>query len=289
MTSQPSHEGPAAPAGAAAPPTQALTPAPAEDQNPDLVLLDHPAPGIARLRLNRPEAANALSPALQARLAEAFAHLGADPAVRVIVLTGGERVFAAGGDIHSLAGAGPIDILQRHAERLWAPIAQCPQPVIAAVCGYAYGGGAELAMQCDILIAGEGARFALPEVRIGIMPGIGGTQRLVRAVGKFNAMRLLLTGQAVGAAEARVMGLVSQVVPDNQVIAEALATARALAALPPLAVQQIKEVVLAGVDASLDTALMLERKANQLLFATRDQKEGMQAFIDKRPPHFEGR
>ena len=177
----------------------------------------------------------------------------------------------------------------RCVERVWAPIERCPKPIIAAVCGYAFGGGAELAMHCDIILAGEGASFSQPEIRIGIMPGIGGTQRLVRAVGKFNAMRMLLTGKPVSAQEACSMGLVSQVLPDDQVLPEALKMAALIAAMPPLAVMQIKEVVLAGVDASLETALMLERKANQLLFATRDQKEGMQAFIEKRKPKFEGR
>lgn len=253
------------------------------------VVIELTEEGIAVVRLNRPEATNALSLTMQAQLSQAFTELAADAAVRVIVLTGGEQVFAAGGDIKSMSDVGPIDILQRHTERVWAPIERCPKPVIAAVCGYAFGGGAELAMHCDIIIAGESASFSQPEIRIGIMPGIGGTQRLVRAVGKFNAMRMLLTGKPVGAQEARVMGLVSQVVPDADVLPEAMKMARTIAGMPPLATMQIKEVVLAGMDASLDTALMLERKANQLLFATRDQKEGMQAFVEKRKPKFEGR
>ena len=254
-----------------------------------VVLIERPSEGVALVRLHRPEATNALSLELQHQLAQAFTELAHDDTVRCIVLTGGEQVFAAGGDIRSMVEATPVDILQRHTERLWGPIQHCPKPVIAAVCGYAFGGGAELAMHCDIIIAGEGASFAQPEIRIGIMPGIGGTQRLVRAVGKFNAMRMLLTGRPITADEAQVMGLVSLVVPDPQVLEEALAMARTIAGMPPLAAQQIKEVVLAGLDAPLETALMLERKANQLLFATRDQKEGMQAFIDKRKPRFEGR
>ena len=253
------------------------------------VLVERPHEGVAVVRLNRPEATNALSLSLQALLSQAFASLSGDDSVRCVVLTGGEQVFAAGGDIKGLLEAGPIDILQRHTERVWAPIERCPKPIIAAVCGYAFGGGAELAMHCDIIIAGQGASFAQPEIRIGIMPGIGGTQRLVRAVGKFNAMRMLLTGKPVTAEEARMMGLVSLVVPDTEVLAEALKMARTIADMPPLAAMQIKEVVLAGMDASLDSALMLERKANQLLFATRDQKEGMQAFVAKRKPKFEGR
>jgi len=254
-----------------------------------VVLIERPSEGVALVRLHRPEATNALSLELQHQLAQAFTELAHDDTVRCIVLTGGEQVFAAGGDIRSMVEATPVDILQRHTERLWGPIQHCPKPVIAAVCGYAFGGGAELAMHCDIIIAGEGASFAQPEIRIGIMPGIGGTQRLVRAVGKFNAMRMLVTGRPITADEAQVMGLVSLVVPDPQVLEEALAMARTIAGMPPSAAQQIKEVVLAGLDAPLETALMLERKANQLLFATRDQKEGMQAFIDKRKPRFEGR
>lgn len=247
------------------------------------------AEGVAVVSLNRPQDTNALNLSLQAALSQAFTALAADEAVRCIVLTGGEKVFSAGGDIRSMADSGPIDIMRRHTERVWAPIERCPKPIIAAVCGYAYGGGAELAMHCDIILAGEGASFSQPEIRIGIMPGIGGTQRLVRAVGKFNALRMLLTGKPVSAQEAQAMCLVSQVLPDAQVLPEALKMAQLIAAMPPLAVMQIKEVVLAGMDASLEAALMLERKANQLLFATQDQKEGMQAFIDKRKPRFAGR
>ena len=235
--------------------------------------------GVAVVCMNRPKATNALSLNLQALLSKAFTELADNPKVRAIVLTGGDKVFAAGGDIKGLEGAGPIEIMERHTERVWAPIERCPKPIIAAVCGYAYGGGAELAMHCDIILAGEGASFSQPEIRIGIMPGIG----------KFNAMRMLLTGKPVSAQEAQQMGLVSALYPDDQVLPEALKMAALIAAMPPLAVSQIKEVVLAGVDASLETALMLERKANQLLFATRDQKEGMQAFIEKRKPQFEGR
>ncbi|UIP87720.1 enoyl-CoA hydratase [Pseudomonas phenolilytica] len=253
------------------------------------VLIDRPAEGVARLRLNRPAVNNALSLELQALLARYFSELADDASVRCILLTGGEQVFAAGGDISSMAGVGPIEILQRHTERVWAPIQHCPKPVIAAVCGYAYGGGCELAMHADIIIAGQSARFSQPEIRIGIMPGIGGTQRLVRAVGKAKAMQMALTGRPISAEEACIAGLVSEVVADEQVQEHALEQARLIAAMPPLAAEQIKEVILAGMDASLDAGLALERKANALLFASRDQKEGMQAFLDKRRPAFEGR
>lgn len=252
------------------------------------VLLDHPAPGVARLTLNRPAVTNALSLELQELLGQHFRQLAEAPEVRCIILTGGERVFAAGGDISSMAGVGPIEILQRHTERTWAPIQHCPKPVIAAVCGYAYGGGCELAMHADIIIAGRGARFSQPEIRIGIMPGIGGTQRLVRAVGKAKAMQMALTGRPISAEEAWMAGLVSEVVEDDLVQQAALDQATLIAGMPPLAAEQIKEVILAGMDAPLETALALERKANALLFASRDQKEGMQAFIEKRPPRFTG-
>jgi enoyl-CoA hydratase len=253
------------------------------------VLLEFPCAGVALLRLNRPQTTNALSLELQALLSRYFVELTDNPQVRCILLTGGERVFAAGGDINSMAGVGPIDIYQRHTERLWAPIQDCPKPVIAAVCGYAYGGGCELAMLADIIVAGRGARFSQPEIRIGIMPGIGGTQRLVRAVGKVKAMRMALTGQAITAQEAWTAGLISDLVDDDQVQAHALELASVIAAMPPLAAEQIKEVMLAGMDAPLETGLALERKANALLFASQDQKEGMQAFIEKRMARFEGR
>lgn len=252
------------------------------------VLLEYPASGVALLRLNRPQATNALSLELQALLSQHFSELAANAEVRCVVLTGGEQVFAAGGDITSMAGVGAIDIYQRHTERLWAPIQHCPKPVIAAVCGYAYGGGCELAMLADIIIAGRSARFAQPEIRLGIMPGIGGTQRLVRAVGKAKAMRMALTGQPISADEACIAGLVSEVLEDQQVLAHSLKLAAQIAAMSPLAAEQIKEVILAGMDASLEAGLALERKANALLFASLDQKEGMQAFIEKRAPQFKG-
>lgn len=171
---------------------------------------------------------------------------------------------------------------------LWDPIARCPKPVIAAVNGFALGGGCELAMHCDIIVAGESARFAQPEVKLGLMPGAGGTQRLVRAVGKFQAMRIALTGCMVKAPEALAIGMVSEVVPDDQTLTRALALASEIAALPPLAVQQIKEVMLAGADLPLDSALTLERKAFQLLFDSADQKEGAAAFFEKRKPTYRG-
>lgn len=252
------------------------------------VVIERPEDGIALVRIHRPEARNALNLAVRKALAAAFEGLSDDPAVRAIVLTGDRQAFAAGADLREFVDAGPIEILKRRAERYFAAVARTPQPVIAAINGYALGGGLELAMCCDIIVAGEGAQLGQPEVRVGIMPGAGGTQRLTRAVGKFQAMRLCLTGRPIGAAEALQIGLVSQVVPDAEVIDAALAIARDIARLPPLAVLMIKETILAGQDASLDAALALERKAFQLLFASADKREGMQAFLDKRRPAFKG-
>lgn len=252
------------------------------------VLLSFPEPHIALVTLNRESARNALNDAVRTQLAEIFGSLSGNGDVRCVVLTGGRNVFAAGADIKALAETGAIELMLRANHRLWQAIADCGKPVVAAVNGLAWGGGCELAMHADLIVAGESASFAQPEVKLGIMPGAGGTQRLTRAVGKFKALRMLLTGQPVNAVEAECMGLVSEVVADDRVLARALGLARDIAALPPLAVAQIKEVVLAGQDASLGAALMLERKAFQLLFASADQKEGMRAFIEKRPAEFKG-
>jgi enoyl-CoA hydratase/carnithine racemase len=183
---------------------------------------------------------------------------------------------------------GAIEMYHRHTERLWDAIGACPVPVVAAVNGFALGGGLELAMHADILVAGRSAKLGQPEVHVGIMPGAGGTQRLTRAVGKFRAMLLCLTGEIISAEEAWRMGLVSKLVDDVEVQPTALQIAARIAALPPVAVAQIKEVILLGQDAPLSTALALERKAFQLLFATQDKSEGMQAFLDKREPRYTG-
>ena len=252
------------------------------------VILEKPAEGIAVVKLNRPEVRNALNAAVRQQLADHFTTLGADGTTRCIVITGGEKVFAAGADLRDMVDLTPVEMIARHSERLWQPIASCPKPVIAAVNGYAFGGGCELAMLADIIIAGEGASFGQPEVRLGITPGAGGTQRLTRAIGKYRAMRMLLTGEPVSAREALAMALVSEVVADADVFATAMKVATTIASLPPLAIMQIKESVLAGQDVSLETAIALERKAFQLLFSTSDQKEGMRAFLEKRKPEFRG-
>jgi enoyl-CoA hydratase len=254
-----------------------------------VVLVEHPAAGIALVRINRPEARNALNIEVRRLLARHLTELGDDEATRCIVLTGNEKSFAAGADIKEMAGAGTIEMLQRGTHKLWRAIAACPKPVIAAVNGFALGGGCELAMTCDIIIAGESAKFGQPEVKIGIIPGGGGTQRFTRAVGKYKAMRYMLTGDLFSAREAFDMGLVSEIAPDAEVEKRALQMAQQIADLSPLAIQQAKESVLRGLDASLDTGLALETKAIQILFSSQDQKEGMAAFIEKRKPQFQGK
>lgn len=246
--------------------------------------------GVAVVTINRPEARNALNTDLRRALAARFTALSEDGAVRAVVLTGSANCFAAGADLReNLACEAPADIIAAEHQRLWEAISSCPKPVIAAVNGFALGGGCELAMHADIIIAGEGAKFGQPEVKLGLMPGAGGTQRLLRAVGKFQAMRLCLLGVFVTAAEALSMGLVSEVVPDGDVRARALAVAETVAAMPPLAVRQIKEAILYGQDASLSTGLAFERKAFHLLFSTEDRREGVRAFLEKRVPSFTGK
>jgi len=253
-----------------------------------VVSVDIREDGVAVVYIDRPDAKNALNAAVRQQLAEHFRALKAHPAVRAIVLTGGEKCFVAGADIREFANATPMEMYRRHTEYLWEAISRCPKPVIAAVNGFALGGGCELAMHCDIIVAGESARFGQPEVKLGLMPGAGGTQRLIRAVGKFQAMRIALTGCLIKAPEALAIGMVSEVVSDDRTLSRALELAAEIAALPPLAVAQIKEVILAGADLPLDSALALERKAFQLLFDSYDQKEGAAAFLEKRQASFRG-
>jgi enoyl-CoA hydratase/carnithine racemase len=253
-----------------------------------VVRLERHGDGTATMRIDRPQARNALNIATRKALAEICRDIAEDDSLRCVVLTGGPDMFVSGADLTEFVEAGAIEILKRRAERWWQAVADVPQPMIAAVNGFALGGGLELAMCCDIIIAGRSAKLGQPEVRIGIMPGAGGTQRLTRAIGKFQAMRLVLTGELIGAEEALAMGLLSKVVDDAAVYDSARDMARTIAALPPIAVQQAKESVILGADASLAASLALERKALQLTFATADKTEGMRAFLEKRKPEFKG-
>jgi enoyl-CoA hydratase len=253
------------------------------------VLRETVSEGVAVIRLNRPERLNALSLSMRTSLAAAFHSMSEDESVRAVVITGDMRAFAAGADLEELAIRATIDVNFAKARVVWMAMEAFPKPIIAAVNGLALGAGCELAMHCDIIIAGEGALFGQPEVKLGIMPGAGGTQRLLRAVGKFAAMRVLLTGDPMSAADAQRVGLVSEVLPDAEVLPHALEVAGRIATLAPLAVASIKETVLAGENVPLSMALALERKAFQLLFATEDRREGIEAFSAKRKPQFRGR
>lgn len=245
--------------------------------------------GVSLIRLNRPKVRNALNTQLRKQLADIFIELNDDIETKAIVLTGGDKVFAAGADINDFLTTTTIDIYLAHSEKYWEAITHCRKPIIAAVNGYALGGGCELAMHADIIVAGTSAKFGQPEIKIGLMPGAGGTQRLFRLIGKHKAMKLVLTGDMISADQADQMGLVSEVVDDEATIERAIAIAEQLAGYSPIALAQIKEVANLGVDMPLPAALALERKAFQMLFDTEDQKEGAKAFLEKRDPNYKGR
>src|ERR1043166_567811 len=244
---------------------------------------------IATVTLNRPQQLNALSYGLLKDLCLAMEALDQDDQIRAIVLTGGEKVFAAGADIKEMAEAGPFDepVNGRMAYR--DRVNKISKPVIAAVSGYALGGGCELAMSCDIIIASETARFGQPEVNIGIIPGSGGTQRLTHVLGKYRAMEMILTGEPITAHEAERLGLVTRVVPVELLLEEAKAIAKKIASKPLLAIRHGKEAVLKSANMGLDDGLEFERKSFYLLFASEDRKEGMKAFLEKRKPAFKGK
>jgi len=254
-----------------------------------VVLAERPAEGVLLLRINRPDARNALNMDVRRALAAELNAAAEDASVRAAVITGSEKAFAAGADLREMRDLGPIEAMQRGTHKLWDQIAAFPKPLIAAVNGFALGGGCELALHCDIIIAGESAKFGQPEVKVGILPGGSGTQRLVRAIGKYKAMLMILTGEIIDAREASEMGLVSRVVADDQVVEHTVQMAANIAKLAPVALELAKEAVLAGQDASLATGLSLERKALWLAFATEDKREGMSAFLEKRSPNFKGK
>lgn len=247
------------------------------------------APQIALIELNRPKELNALNLQLMGELRDALKVLDNDPEVRVVILTGNERAFAAGADIKQMAGKGAIDMWQVDQFSTWDGIKKTKKPIIAAVSGFALGGGCELAMLCDMIVASETAQFGQPEIKIGTMPGAGGTQRLTRAVGKAMAMEMVLTGKFISADEAYRIGLVNKVVPVALYLKEAIKLAQQIAALSPVAVALAKESVLQAFNSTLDEGLVLERKNFYLTFASQDQKEGMAAFVEKRNPDFQGK
>ena len=253
-----------------------------------LVLVEtHGRAGV--IRINRPKQLNALNGAVMRQLVDAALAFDADGAVGAIVITGDERAFAAGADIKEMAAASVVEMLQASRIELWDALRGVKKPLIAAVSGWALGGGCELAMACDMIVASETARFGQPEINIGIIPGAGGTQRLTRAVGKALAMEVILNGRFLDAAEAERFGLVNRVVPVEQYLHTAIELAQQIAERAPLAVRLAKEAVNQAQESVLAEGIADERRLFYMLFSTEDQKEGMQAFLDKRPARWQGR
>jgi enoyl-CoA hydratase len=245
---------------------------------------------IATVHLDRPEVLNALSEELMGELVEALEQLDNDPEIRCIVLTGNDKAFAAGADIKkSFVEATPVTMLAQDLTTRWERVRRIRKPIIAAVSGYCLGGGCELAMTCDIIVASETAQFGQPEINLGIIPGAGGTQRLTRVVGKYRAMELILTGRRMKADEAKAVGLAAQVYPAASWLEDAKALARTIAEKPPIAVRLATEAIDLAWNSTLDAGLEFERKAFYLLFATEDKKEGVDAFMNKRKAVFKGK
>lgn len=243
---------------------------------------------IALVRLNRPKVLNALSTDLMQELVDCFLSLDKNPEVRVIILTGSDRAFAAGADIAQMVQASPIDQIMDQRFRTWEMLRLITKPVIAAVNGFALGGGCELAMSCDVIIAGDEARFSQPEIKIGTIPGAGGTQRLTRAIGKSKAMMMVLTGDMIDAKTACDWGLVARVVPANTLLQETFELAKTISDRAPVAVRLAKEAVNKSFEMSLKDGMDFERRNFYLTFSSADQKEGMKAFMEKRNPKYEG-
>jgi enoyl-CoA hydratase/carnithine racemase len=244
---------------------------------------------VVLLRLNRPEARNALSPEMMEELANELERLDPDPEVRCVVIAGSEKVFAAGADIKAMSERSFAEALRHPAASFWRRLAAIKTPMIAAVSGYALGGGCELALACDMVVAAKGATFGQPEINLGIIPGGGGTQRLARVLGKQRAMELVLTGRRFDAAEAAAMGLVNKVVPDDHWLDEAMALAATVAKQPPIAARLAKQAVLVAEETALSPGIENERRLYELAMATEDRVEGMTAFLEKREPKFEGK
>jgi enoyl-CoA hydratase len=245
---------------------------------------------IAVVQLDRPEVLNALSEELMDELVAALETLDDETDIRCIVLTGNEKAFAAGADIkQSFVDATPASMLEQDLTTRWERVRKIRKPIIAAVSGYCLGGGCELAMTCDIIVASETAQFGQPEVNLGIIPGAGGTQRLTRAVGKFRAMDIILTGRRVKADEAKAIGLAAQVYPAASWLEDAKALARTIAEKPPIAVRLATEAIDLAWNSTLDAGLEFERKSFYLLFSTEDKKEGVDAFVNKRKAVFKGK
>jgi enoyl-CoA hydratase/carnithine racemase len=244
---------------------------------------------VALCRLNRPDARNALSPELMEELATDVERFDADPQIRVVVIAGSDEAFAAGADINALRERTFEESLRHPAAAFWRRLAACRTPLIAAVSGFALGGGCELALLCDLIVASESAEFGQPEVTLGIIPGGGGTQRLARVIGKQRAMELVLTGRRIDAEEAARLGLVNVVAGRDEWLEQAVALAQRIARRPPIAARLAKQAVLAAEETTLSAGLETERRLYELSMATEDRIEGMDAFLEKRKPEFKGR
>jgi enoyl-CoA hydratase/carnithine racemase len=244
---------------------------------------------VALLRLNRPEARNALSPEMMEELAAELERLDPDPTVRCVVIAGSDEVFAAGADIKAMSERSFAEALRHPAAGFWRRLAAVKTPLIAAVSGWALGGGCELALSCDMIVAAETAKFGQPEINLGIIPGGGGAQRLARVLGKQRAMEYVLTGRRFDAATALELGLVNKVADEGAWLDEALALARTVAEKPPIATRLAKQAVLVAEETALSAGLENERRLYELAMATEDRVEGMRAFLEKREPEFEGK
>jgi len=245
--------------------------------------------GVALLRLERPEARNALSPEMMEEIASTLERLDPDPEVRCVVIAGSDKVFAAGADIRAMSERSFEEALRHPAASFWRRLAAIRTPLIAAVSGYALGGGCELALACDMIVASDTAQFGQPEITLGIIPGGGGTQRLARVVGKQRAMEYVMTGRRFDATTAAELGLVNRVVKKGRWLEEAIELARTIAERPPIAARLGKQAVLAAEETSLGAGVEMERRLYELAMATEDRVEGMTAFLEKREPKFEGR
>jgi enoyl-CoA hydratase len=259
------------------------------DRSPQDIVVDRPADGVVKLTLNRPDVRNALRTQTLAEIAAELAAAAADDGVRAVVITGGLKYFAAGADIREMAPLGPVEILTHERQRHWKVIAAFPKPLIAAVNGFALGGGCELALCADILVAGSNAQFGQPEINLGLIPGAGGTGRLARTVGKALTMQMVLTGQPIDAQTALAAGIAVEVDEPESALSRAVEIAAVIATRPPLAVRFAKEAVLRAFESPLSEALVAERQAFAVLAASHDRNEGIAAFLDKRPPRFTGR
>ena len=261
----------------------------AEEETYEHIVVERPTEGVGLVRLNKPRTFNALTEPLMRELTHALGALEADESVRCIVITGTKRVFAAGADIKEMAQATPVELMQKNFIGRWEQIRQVSKPIVAAVSGYALGGGCELALACDMIVASETAVFGQPEINLGVIPGAGGTQRLARTIGKALTMEMVLNDRRLSAEEAARFGLVNRVASVETYLDEAIQLAAEIAARAPIAVRLAKDAVNMALETTLSTGLAYERNHFYALFATEDQKEGMAAFLEKRKPEWKGR